>query len=271
MAKVSNEARNTYSLRVRDYKQEIDQILSHDKTLLTALERDEEPVSIAFKRLTVAEDSLNLAALYLLLNKVSLSLLGVKNEAFLNEARKCCYDCIIQLEKVVSDYLDVPYSDYSEKLEHIESYPDERRYNLVRKLGFTIDSVKEDFGDNSKWKWSFVDLEGRYATVCKNLINLKSIIGNLDPRIEGYGIRVNFLKLTKDLLNKSADRFREKYELSTNRLDDFKMACNYLAALRRLHLVIGEPEQSENVKRKYEVWKAKMDDDAKKQESVKSS
>jgi 5'-3' exonuclease len=204
-----------------------------------------------------------------LLNKVSLSLLGVKNEAFLNDARKCCYDCIIQLEKVVSDSLDVPFSEYSDRLELIESYGDEKRYNLVRKLGFTMDSVKEDFGENSKWKWSFVDLEGRYATVCKNLINLKTIITNMDPRVEGYGVRVNFLKLTKEWMNKSADRFREKYELSTNRLDDFKMACNYLSALRRLHLVLGEPADAENVKRKYEVWKAKMDDDTKKQENAK--
>ena len=108
MAKVSNEAKTTYGIRVRDYKQEIDQILQHEKTLLSVMERDDEPSAIAIKRLTIAEDRLNLAALYLLLNKVSLSLLGVKNEAFLNDARKCCYDSIIQLEKVVTDYLDVP-------------------------------------------------------------------------------------------------------------------------------------------------------------------
>ena len=271
MAKVSEEAKKTYGIRVRDYKQEIDQIQQHEKTLLSALERDEDPNAIAFKRLTIAEDRLNLAALYLLLNKVSLSLLGVKNEAFLNDGRKCCYDCIIQLEKVVSDYLDVPYGDYSDRLDVIESFPDERRYNLVRKLGFTIESVKEDFGDNSKWKWSFVDLEGRYATVCKNLINLKTIVANMDPRVEGYGIRMNFLKLAKEWMNRSADRFREKYELSTNRIDDFKMACNFLSALRRLHMVLGEPVDAENVKRKYDVWKAKMDDDTKKQENTKST
>jgi hypothetical protein len=269
MAKVSNEAKNTYGIRVKDYKHEIDQILQREKTLLSTLERDTEPSAISIKRLTVAEERLNLAALYLLLNRVSLSLLGVKNEAFLNDARKCCYDSIIQLEKVVTDYLDVPFTDFADRHEAIEAYPDEKRYNLIRKLGFTIESVKDDFGDNSKWKWSFVDLEGRFATVCKNLINQKTIVASMDPRVEGYAIRVNFLKLAKEWMNRSADRFREKYELSTNRIDDFKMACSFLAALRRLHMVLGEPLDAENVKRKYDVWKAKMDDDSKKQESTK--
>lgn len=270
MAKVSNEARSTYSVRVRDYKQEIDQILQREKMILSTIEREEDQSAIAYKRITLAEDRLNLASLYLLLNKVSWSLLGVKNEAFLNDARKCCYDSIIQIEGVVSNGLDVPFSEYAERVELIDGLSDEKRFALVRKLGFTIESVMDDFGDNSKWKWSFPELEGRFAVVAKNLINLKTAVAGMDPRIEGYGVRVNYIKLIKEWLSRAADRYREKYELSTNRIDDFKMAINFLSALKRLHIVLGEPEMAENVKRKYEVWKSKMDDDAKKQDSTKA-
>jgi hypothetical protein len=265
MGKVSDQAKNTYAERVRAYKQEIDQLINREKTLLTAIEKDSDPGAAAFKRLTIAEDRLNLASLYLLMNNVSVALLAVKNEAFLNDARKCCYDSIIMLERVVSDQLDAPFSDYSDKLETIESYPDERRYNLVRKLGFTIDTVEEDFGENTKWKWSFVDLEGRFAIVAKNLINFKTIVGNLDPRIDGYESRFKLLRIVKDLLTLAGDRYREKYELSTNRIDDFKMAINFVSALRRIHNMLGEPELSDGAKKKFEVWKAKMDDDEKKQ------
>ena len=265
MAKVSNEAKSTYSVRVRDYKQEIDQILQREKAILMTIDREEDGSAIAYKRLTLAEEVLNLASLYLLLNKISLSLLAVKNEAFLNLARKSCYDSIMYLADVVSDTLDAPYSEYGDKVDLIDGFSDEKRYNLIRKLGFTIESVIEDYGDNSKWKWSFVELEGRFAVVCKNLINLKTIVANMDPRVEGYALRVNYLKMAKEWMNRAADRFREKYELSTNRIDDFKMAINFLSALRRLHQVLGEPEMAENIKRKYEVWKSKMEDDEKKQ------
>jgi len=265
MAKVSEQAKNTYSERVRAYKQEIDQILQHEKTITVSMTKDEDEGAIAFKLMTIAEDRLNLASLYLLMNKVSLNLLAIKNEAFLNEARKSCYDSIISMEKVLTNTLDAPYSDYSDKLENIEAMPDEKRYNIIRKLGFTIDSVEEDFGDNTKWKWSFVDIEGRFAIVAKNLINFKTIIGNLDPRVEGYDMRLRMLRIVKEQLSKAADRFREKYELSTNRLDDFKMAVNFLSALKRVHVMLGETDQADSIKKKYEVWKAKMDDDEKKQ------
>jgi hypothetical protein len=69
-------------------------------------------------------------------------------------------------------------------------------------------------------------------------------------------------------MQKSADRYREKYELSTSRIDDFKLAISYLAALRRLHIILGEPDNAEVVKKKADVWKAKMEADEKKLSST---
>ena len=111
------------------------------------------------------------------MSSLSLSFLGVKNEAYLNEARKCIYKAIIYLEEIVSGLVDAPFSDYEAGLETISAFSDESRYNLVRKMGFTIDSLEEGFGENSKWKWSFVELEGRFAAVAKNLLNLKTFVG----------------------------------------------------------------------------------------------
>jgi hypothetical protein len=131
-------------------------------------------------------------------------------------------------------------------------------------MGFTIHSVMDGYGENSKWKWSFVELEGRHATISKNIINMKTLISGMDPRVDGYEKRIAHLNLTKTLLQQAADRYRQKYELATLRIDDFKLAISYLSALRRLHQVIGEAEQSEIIKRKIDVWKEKMEDDSKK-------
>jgi hypothetical protein len=135
----------------------------------------------------------------------------------------------------------------------------------MRKLGFTIQSVENDFGDNTKWRWSFVELEGRYAVVCKNIIDMKQLLAKLDPRVEGYESRVAHLKLAKQLLQRAADRYREKYEISTTRIDDFKLAIEFLGALRRLHVVLGEADNAEVVKRKMDVWKSKMETDERRQ------
>ncbi len=262
MAKISNEAKQRYSEKVREYKQRIEQYLQHEKKILQTLPGDDNGAH--YKRITLADDRLNLASYYLLLNRISVALLGVKNDAFLNDARKSCYQSIIFMEQVVTGFIDAPYSDYREHLEMIADYHDSRRFALARKLGFTIQSVEDDFGDNSKWRWSFVELEGRYATVTKNLINMKTVIAGMDPRVEGYEERVGHLNLAKELLQRAADRYREKYELTTLRIDDFKLAIAYLAALRRIHIMLGETQQSDVIKKKIDVWKSKMETDERK-------
>ena len=202
------------------------------------------------------------------MNKVSTELLGLKNEELLNKARKACYKSIIYLEKVVSDYIDVPFSEYEEKLEKIADFSDEGRWALIQKLGYSIDSVKNGYGENTKWKWSFVELEGRYGTVAKNILDLKKVLSGMDPRVEGYEVRFSHIRLVKKLLQQAADRYREKYELSTSRLDDFKLAIKYLSALRRLHSIMGDTNETEVVKKKIDIWKTKMESDQKRKEAA---
>lgn len=264
MAKISGEAKKRYFERVKIYKKEIEKIIAREKNLLQLIEKGQNGEE--YKKITLADESLNLASYFLLLNRISLSLLGVKNDAFLNDARKSCYKCVIYLEQVVTNLTDVPFSDYREALEKIEGFEDEKRYELTKKLGFTIQSVEDGFGENSKWRWSFVELEGRFATVVKNLINLKTVVAGLDPRVDGYQARIGHLNICKMLLQQAADRYREKYELSTLRIDDFKKAIGYLSALKRLHTSLGEANDAEIIKKKLDVWKSKMDADEKKAE-----
>ena len=75
----------------------------------------------------------------------------------------------------------------------------------------------------------------------------------------------------KDLLQRSADRYREKYELNTFRIDDFKQAVSFLSALKRIHTLLGEVAQGDVIKRKIDVWKTKMDDDEKRLEEKRPS
>ena len=266
MGKISAEAKRRYFERVKEYKSVIDQILHRETSLISALKGDEKGAD--YKRLTLANDSLDLVSYHVLMNSLSVALLGVKNEAFLNDARKGCYKSIIYLEEAVTPFIDVAFSEYEEHLARIEGFKDEPKYKLLRKLGFAIQSVMDELGENSKWKWSFVELEGRYATVAKNLLNLKTIVAGMDPRVEGYATRVAHLNLAKRLLQQAADRYRQKYELSTLRADDFKLAISYLSALRRLHIVLGESNDSDELRKKIEIWKTKMETDSRKREAA---
>jgi hypothetical protein len=264
MKKPSDEARRRYTEYIQDYKNGIEATLNKEKTVKEVIARN--PAGASYQKLALAEENLNIVASYLLMSSLSMSFLGVKNEAFLNEGRKCIYKAIIYLEEIVSAYVDAPFSDYEQGLEAITAFSDESRYNLVRKMGFTIDSLKEGYGDNSKWKWSFVDLEGRFAAVAKNMLNLRTFIAGMDPRSEGYSARIAHLAMAREVLQQAADRYREKYELSTQRIDDIKAAINFLSAVRRLHIVLGESDQADVVKKKSDIWRSKMENDLKKAE-----
>jgi len=267
VAKVSPEAKRRYGDKIKEYRSKVEQLIQHEKSLLQIIENDDRGQS--YKRLNLADESLNTVSYYLLMNHLSVSLLGIKNEGFLNNARKTLYKSIIYLEDVVSNFIDAPFSEYQEYLEEISEFTYQQRWELLCKLGFTIDQLVDSYGSNSKWKWSFVELEGRFATVSKNLLNLKDVLAHLDPRFDEYRIYSDHITMVKNLLEKSANSYRQKYELSTSRLEDFKLAIRYLAALRRLHILLGESEESEIIKKKIEIWKSKMEADSKNREQAK--
>ncbi|MDR1239762.1 MAG: hypothetical protein LBK27_06585 [Treponema sp.] len=267
MAKISSEERHKYFERIKPYKEAADKILKGEQSVLMEIKKDHG--GAAFKRLTLVDEMLNLTSNYMVLNGISQSVLKVKNEDALNDGRKSLYKSVIYLEEIVSNYVDAPFSDYEEKLAEIESVDAARRYLLVRKLGLAIQMLEEAYGDNTKWKWSFVELEGRFAAAAKNIIDLRNAVANTDPRSPEYEPTVYHLRLVKKLLMQAADRYREKYELSTNRVDDFKQGINFLAALRRFHIVLGDRDEAETVKKKFDIWSAKLESDLKKQEEMR--
>jgi hypothetical protein len=266
VAKVTDEARQLYGEQIAIYQQQIDALLIREKNMLIMIEKD--PNGASFKRLMLADEMLFLATLYLSKHSQSVALLGIKNEDALNDARKTLYKAVIYLEEVVSNFIDVPYSDYEAKVDEIKNLPETKRYYLIRKLGLAIRMVVDAYGDNTKWRWTFVELEARFATVAKNIIDLKTASKDgLDPHSPDYDDTVYHLRLVKRLLQQAADRYREKYELSTGRIDDFRLGINYLLALRRVHLILNERDAAEEAKKKADIWKEKMEKDHKKNEA----
>jgi hypothetical protein len=101
-------------------------------------------------------------------------------------------------------------------------------------------------------------------------MNLRSAIAHTDPRSPEYEPTVYHLELIKKLLNRAASRYRDKYELSTKRIDDFQMGLQFLDALRRIHILFGEREDVEAIKRKRDIWLTKLESDIRRQKEEKA-
>ena len=262
MAKISEETRLHFSEAIQPYKDKITKTLEKEKTMLNGMHKGD--IDFENKKILLCEDMIYVASLYMAQNSLSLKVMDVKNNDALNEARKVLYKAIIYLEEVVSNVIDCPFTDLSDFHETIKNVAISRRYMIIRKLGLAINMLKDSFGDNSKWKWSFVELEGRFATVAKNFINMKEALKDyFDPRSKDYETTVLYIRLIQKLLNDSATAYRDKYELSTRRIDDMRNGIKYLLALRKLYVALGNSQQAEEIKKKAVVWKDKMDADAK--------
>jgi hypothetical protein len=266
MAKITNEDRYQYSEKVKPYRAMIQSLLKIEDNLLQSIKKDSR--GAALKRLTLVEEMLSLAANYMIISGISQSMLKLRSEESLNDGRKALYKAVIYFEEVVSPYVDAPFSDYEERLAEIDTIDARKRYYIIRKTGLALQLLENAYGDNTKWRWSFVDLEGRYAAVAKNIMNLKTAVVNTDPYSPDYEPTMYHLRLIKKLLMQAADRYREKYELSTNRIDDFKMGINFLNALRRIHALLGERTEAETLKKKADIWSSKLETDHKKHEEA---
>jgi hypothetical protein len=266
MAKVTNEDRHQYFEKIKPYKAMIQSLLDREERVLQNIKKDSR--GAALKRLSLAEEMLSLAANYMIINGVSQSMLKLRSEESLNEGRKSLYKAVIYFEEVVSPFVDAPFSDYEERLAEIDTIGAQKRYNLIRKTGLALQLLETAYGDNTKWRWTFVELEGRFAAVAKNIMNLKTAVANTDPSSPDYEPTMYHLRLIKKLLMQAADRYREKYELSTNRIDDFKIGIHFLNALRRIHALLGERPDAETLKKKAEIWSSKLETDQKKKEDA---
>jgi hypothetical protein len=265
MGKITQEQRTRYAEKVKEQRKIIESGLAKEKTLLDLLAHDDN--GAAYKRLHLAEEVLDLSSWYLLVNTLSVSMLGIKNEDYLIEGRKVLVRGLKYVEDTTTAYLDCPVSDYEKNLDAIADMSLEARYRLVRKFGFAIQSYEDAFGENSKYSMSFIELWGKYAAIAKNFIDLRTAVADSDFSSPQRPVVLGYLAVVKDLLQRSADRYREKYELYTNKFEDFKLAITYLQTLRRVHVALGERDDAETLKKKIDVWSAKLDADAKRVEA----
>lgn len=269
MAKITQEQRNRYFEKVKEHKATIDAILAREKTLVELLSK-EEGAGAAFKRLHLCEELLDLASWHLLVNSLSLALLGIKNDDILIDGRKVLVRALKYLEDVVTLRLDAPFSDYEKNLDDIKDVDPVTRFRLVRKIGFTIESFEDAFGENSKYSRGFNEIWGKLAALAKNLIDLRTVMADLDFNSPNREVLKAHISFVKDLFKRTADRYREEYELYTHKLGDFKVAIQFLSALRRVLMVLGERDEADKLKRNIEVWNSKLDADFKKSEGQKA-
>lgn len=268
MGKISPAQKAEFAEKSKGLKNEIDELNKKILTIQKEINKEDSNV-VNYKKILIANLYMNIITFYLRLSSLSMEILGIRNETYLENARKICYKFIAILEEIVGNYIDVPFTELTDQISTITKLDDIKRLKLIKKISNSVTQVEERFGPNSKWKWSFVDLDARAATLCKNLTDFKRIQKNQDPRIEGFPERNELLSFIKEYLRKAADRLREKYEVATNDSGEMKNAIKYLSALMRISILFNDGEEANNLKKNIKIWEEKLEQDLKDQEQKK--
>lgn len=257
------ENRELCEIKCEPYKKMIKEATEREGQVLAAIKTD--ATGAEYKKLDLCDEMIGIATYYMQINALTVELVNTKDNEALNNARKMLYKAIIYLEEVVSNFVDATTTDLEERLAAIAEFSVEKRFYLVRKLGLSITLLIEAFGENSKWKESFVELQGRFATVAKNLLDLKQAVKDyFDPNSADYDNSVLYIRLIRKLYDQSATAYRDRYELASHRIDDMRMAIQFLSGARRVAIALGESDEAEEIKKKAGVWKQKVDIDQKK-------
>jgi hypothetical protein len=252
-----------YEDRCKPLQGVVKELHRKERDILDASRSD--PDNAANKLFELSNEMLNLASYYFIFNNLSLTILKSRNEDALNEARKAVYKAVIYLESIVTGKVNAPYSEYEHRVaELVTAVDEERRFNIVKKMGFVINLLKDTYGNNSKWKWSFVELEGRFAAVAKNMLVLSAIVANTDPLAPAYIPTMRHLDIVKHLLADVSSQYRDRFSLSTQRIDDLQISHNFLNALQYIHIALGEQSEVDNIKKQCEVIELKIESERKK-------
>jgi hypothetical protein len=221
-----------------------------------------------YRAIAIANEYLNMVSLYIRVTEDMEYLRGVKNETYISEGRKTYYSALFSLEKVFTDIINLEPTEIQKNLESVPKFDPARKIIFFRKMGFILDRLQGAFGEKSKYKWSFVDMFARYAVLMKNAMDYRQL-SIRDPRKPFFEENEVLVNMLVEVLNKAADRLREKYEMVTQEWDDMNRAIRILDELRRFHTLMGDSKAAEEAKKKMDAWNDKLEKDMKAKESKK--
>lgn len=264
--RISKEKKELYNSIVKEFKEQANITVKKAKKFEQDGRKGDD-TNAFYKRIAAASAYLNTVGLYCEMNRKSVEIMSIKSELYLGNARKNIYQAIKILESVVGEDIDSSLTESSEILDKLTFLNPRRILNLMKKFDYTIALVEYAEGETSRFKWNFTELFGKASALCKNMINFKKYAHDShDPRAKYYTEINDLLSLVKKTANDAANKYRNKYELSTRDISDMTRAIDFLNLLVRVHIVLNEQTSAQTAKKTIEKWKAKQEQDLKKKD-----
>lgn len=248
--KLYNERIGAHKLEISEHEKELS---AYKKAMMS-----NKKLKPFFHLGNVAEQ-LQIVRLQMEMNEISEQMMQVKNNSFLDNARKNMYKIFADLDAVVKGDVDEPIDFNRDELDKITPFTPKQRLNVYRHMRRAVEKLVQSYGANTKWIWSFPELYAKSANLGKNLIDFREVQSKRDPREEFFYDRKELVKLVIDDLMDASNRYRDKYEISTKATGDLIMAIKLLEGLRRVAVVVKDDAMAAKAKTGVESYKARIE------------
>ena len=243
---IEKEEKALYNYEVKELKVKADEVV---KTIAAVTTKKKKfPAISPYYDVESIIYILNFIKLNLKMSDLSMEILGIKSENNLTIARKEYYKVIAHFENLVGNDVERSLRENDKYLQKIDQLNPKQILNLIYKSHDTLNDLKDKIGENSKWKWSFVEMLARMAVITKNITNFSDIAKFRDPRSEYYEERLELMTLCKQSLEDAAKQYRTKYELSGKSRDDLKKCVDLLSSLRKIYVLFDETAEAEKLR-----------------------
>ncbi len=234
---VTKEQKKVFADKIRHYKTALED-LKKEATTIKSVGRGNADLD-PYVQVRMAILGLQRASTMVLMSRLSMEIQGLKNDAYLNDARKEISNILNDLIKSIGDDLDAGLTENKENLERISLLTPRQRLRLLEGFRRVTNDVKETLGANNKWRWSFPDLHYKTAQLAKSIFDFKEYGGAKDPSEEFYRDREEYVNLMIDELQLAAQEYRSKYELSTKEVSDLQIIQRIFETLIMVYGVTG--------------------------------
>ncbi len=266
---ITKAEKSVYNDYIKDFKTKKD--ASYKRITELEKKKKEMPRIKGYLTVEAVIELLKIIMLDLSMNDASFEILKIKNEAALKNARKEFFAVLQKMEELVGDQVDRSLKENEEFLAAIDRINPMQMLKIIQRVNYVLSTLIDRIGETSKWKWSFVDLQGRVAAVTKNGINFSEVQKYRDPRTEFYRERQQLMTLCKQSLRDAAQQYRTKYEQSTKVPGDMLKSIEFLSVLRRIHVLFGESDEATRLKMAIDAMRARLEADEKEKEKEKKS
>jgi hypothetical protein len=211
-----------------------------------------------FFHIGIASKILKQVDVYIDMNILSERMMGIKNNANLDTAKRMLNNLFLEMEKVVTLNLDMSLTHNKELIDQIRPFNPRMRLNFYKYVEKSIRRLISAYGENTKWKWSFPELWAKLAIIGKNIIDFREIQAKRDPREEFFYDRQEMLNIVKDALFSASAQYRDKFEISTKSSNDLVYAMKLLQDLRKIATMTGDVELGKKCKSGIDSYKTRI-------------